>query len=168
MHDSIERTGAWVRQLLQGYLNYFAVSGNDANRYFAMVLGLSIALLAFANLSVFPALVRLRRTLGGVPRPFRVPGGAVGAWLTSGLATAWCLIAIAAVLFPGLGTADPDASLPVGFHGQRLAFTLSELVPLAILGAIAIVFCLAGGRRRPPGSGSEPAAGFGRRSAGPT
>jgi hypothetical protein len=29
MHDPIERTGAWVRQLLQGYLNYFAVSGND-------------------------------------------------------------------------------------------------------------------------------------------
>jgi RNA-directed DNA polymerase len=29
MHDPIERTGAWARQLLQGYLNYFAVSGND-------------------------------------------------------------------------------------------------------------------------------------------
>ena len=29
LHDPIERTGAWVRQLLQGYLNYFAVSGND-------------------------------------------------------------------------------------------------------------------------------------------
>src|SRR6202521_5035397 len=26
MHDPIERTGAWVRQLLQGYLNYFAIS----------------------------------------------------------------------------------------------------------------------------------------------
>jgi len=24
-----KRTGAWVRQLLQGYLNYFAVAGND-------------------------------------------------------------------------------------------------------------------------------------------
>ena len=29
MHDPIERTGAWMRRLLQGYLNYFAVSGND-------------------------------------------------------------------------------------------------------------------------------------------
>jgi hypothetical protein len=29
MRDPIERTGVWVRQLLQGYLHYFAVSGND-------------------------------------------------------------------------------------------------------------------------------------------
>ncbi len=149
-----ERTGTPVAMILVSGLvatlvsvAAFAVSGNDADRYFAMVLGLSIALLALANLLVFPALVRLRRTLGHVPRPFRVPGGAVGAWLASGLSTAWCLLAIAAVLFPGLGLADPDASLPAGFEGQRLAFTLSELVPLAILGTIATVFCLVGDRR---------------------
>ena len=29
MHDPIAKTGAWVRQMLDGYLNYFAVSGND-------------------------------------------------------------------------------------------------------------------------------------------
>ena len=29
MHDSIARTGAWVRQMLQGHLNYYAVPGND-------------------------------------------------------------------------------------------------------------------------------------------
>ncbi len=29
MHDSIARTGAWVRQMLQGHLNYHAVPGND-------------------------------------------------------------------------------------------------------------------------------------------
>jgi RNA-directed DNA polymerase len=29
MHDSIVRTGAWVEQMLQGHLNYFAVPGND-------------------------------------------------------------------------------------------------------------------------------------------
>jgi hypothetical protein len=29
MHDSIARTGAWVEQMLQGHLNYFAVPGND-------------------------------------------------------------------------------------------------------------------------------------------
>jgi group II intron reverse transcriptase/maturase len=29
MHDSIAKTGAWVKQMLQGHLNYFAVSGND-------------------------------------------------------------------------------------------------------------------------------------------
>jgi len=29
MHNPIVRTGAWVKQMLQGHLNYFAVSGND-------------------------------------------------------------------------------------------------------------------------------------------
>ena len=29
LHDSIYETGRWLRRMLQGYLNYFAVSGND-------------------------------------------------------------------------------------------------------------------------------------------
>jgi RNA-directed DNA polymerase len=29
MHDPIAKAGAWVKQMLQGQLNYFAVSGND-------------------------------------------------------------------------------------------------------------------------------------------
>ena len=29
MHDSIAWTGTWVRQMLQGHLNYYAVPGND-------------------------------------------------------------------------------------------------------------------------------------------
>jgi RNA-directed DNA polymerase len=29
MHDSIAWTGAWVKQILQGHLNYYAVPGND-------------------------------------------------------------------------------------------------------------------------------------------
>src|SRR5262249_36010623 len=28
MHDPIVKTGAWVKQMLQGHLNYYAVSGN--------------------------------------------------------------------------------------------------------------------------------------------
>ena len=29
MHDPIAKTGGWMKQMLQGHLNYFAVSGND-------------------------------------------------------------------------------------------------------------------------------------------
>jgi group II intron reverse transcriptase/maturase len=29
LHDPIAKTGAWLKQVLQGHLNYFAVSGND-------------------------------------------------------------------------------------------------------------------------------------------
>ena len=29
MHDPIAKTGAWLNQVLKGYLNYYAVSGNN-------------------------------------------------------------------------------------------------------------------------------------------
>jgi hypothetical protein len=29
MHDPIAKTGAWLHQMLKGYLNYYAVSGNS-------------------------------------------------------------------------------------------------------------------------------------------
>ncbi len=126
----------------------FAVSGSDGERYFGVVLSLSIVLLALSNMAVFPALVKLRRSHPDVVRPFRVPGGALGVWLCCILATAWTAFAVVAVLWPGLGTADPDAALPDGFAGDRLGFLLTELVPIALVLAVALVF-----------------AGLGRRSA---
>jgi amino acid transporter len=124
----------------------FAVSGGDNNRYFSVALTLSISLLALANLIVFPALVRLRRSHPDRPRAFRVPGGAAGALAASALATGWSAIALVAVLWPGLGTGDPDAYLPDGFAGQRLAFTLSELVPLAAVLVAAFLLSRLGRR----------------------
>jgi lysine decarboxylase len=115
----------------------FAVAGGDNSRYFSAALTLSIALLALANLVVFPTLVRLRRTRPEQPRPFRVPGGPAGALIAATLATGWSALALAAVLWPGLGTGDPDAHLPDGFAGDRLGFTLAELIPLAAVLAAA-------------------------------
>ena len=106
-------------------------AGNDNSRYFSAALTLSIALLALANLVVFPALVRLRSSQPERPRPFRVPGGPAGALAVTALATGWSALVLAAVLWPGLGTADPGAHLPDGFAGDRLSFTLALLVPLA-------------------------------------
>jgi RNA-directed DNA polymerase len=33
MHDPVAQTGAWVKQMLQGHLNYFAVSGNHPSMW---------------------------------------------------------------------------------------------------------------------------------------
>ena len=87
--------------------------------------------------------MRLRRTHPDTPRPFRVPGGRTGVWAAAGLATAWCALAGLAALVPGLGTADPDAALPAGFAGERLAFTASIVVPLVALAATALAISLA-------------------------
>jgi hypothetical protein len=55
-------------------------------------------------------------------------------------------MALAASLWPGLGTAAPDAHLPDGFAGQRLAFPLAELVPLAAVLVSAALLVRFGGR----------------------
>ena len=150
------RTGTPVTATLAGglvatatTLAAFALAGNDNSRYFSVALTLSISLIALANVVVFPALVRLRRTHPARPRPFRVPGGAAGALAASALATGWSLVALAAALWPGLGTATPDAHLPEGFAGQRLAFTLAELVPLALVLVAAFLLARPARRREP-------------------
>ena len=33
MHDPIAKTGEWVKQMLQGHLNYYAVSGNHPSMW---------------------------------------------------------------------------------------------------------------------------------------
>jgi glutamate:GABA antiporter len=158
------RTGTPVTATLAGglvatvtTLAAFAVAGDDNSRYFSLALTLSISLFALANLAVFPALVRLRRSHPDRPRAFRVPGGAAGALAASALATGWSAVALAASLWPGLGTGDPDAHLPDGFAGQRLAFTLAELVPLAaVLTAAALLVRFGGRRGRAPAGRKEP------------
>jgi hypothetical protein len=90
----------------------FAVAGDDNSRYLSVALTLSISLLALANLAVFPALVRLRRTHPTQPRAFRVPGGPAGVLAVSVLATGWSAVALAASLWPGLGTGDPMPTCP--------------------------------------------------------
>jgi amino acid transporter len=110
----------------------FAVAGGDNARYFSVMLALAISLLALANLLLFPALPRLRRTHPQLTRPFRVPGGGIGAWTASGLATGWSALALLAVLWP--------PHLPDGFAGDRAGFLLTELVPLTVVVAVAAVF----------------------------
>ena len=140
-------TGTPVRATVSGgllaaatCLAAFAVAGRDNARYFSAVLALSIALLALANLILFPALLRLRRTHPQTHRPFRVPGGPAGALAASALAPGWTAMALAATLWPGLGTANPGLLLPDGFAGERLGFTLTGLVPIAAVLVAADVF----------------------------
>jgi hypothetical protein len=85
-----------------------------------------------------------------VPRPFAVPGGSAGALACSALPTCWIVLAIGAVLWPGLGT---GGGLPQGFEDRRLAYELIQLVALAVIAAAGVGFALAGRRSR----GSSPA-----------
>jgi amino acid transporter len=123
------------------------ITRGDGQKYFSAALTVSIALIVLAYLLLDPAFLTLRTRRPDLERPFLAPGGPAGAWLITILATGWSLLVTACLLWPGLGTADPDAALPAGFEGQRLQFELLVLAPLAVVLAAGTVFHLAS--RRP-------------------
>jgi amino acid transporter len=118
----------------------FTLTSGSAAKYFTVVLSLAISTTTISYLLVFPALIRLRYTHAHVPRPYRVPGGMAGAWIISLLTTAWAALATVVLLYPGFGTAHPDAALPAGFAGQRTQFELSQFIPLATLIGLGLLF----------------------------
>jgi amino acid transporter len=123
------------------------ITRGDGQKYFSAALTVSIALIVLAYLLIYPAFLALRLRRPDLERPFLAPGGRAVAWLITILATGWSLLVTACLLWPGLGTADPDAALPAGFEGQRLQFELLVLAPLAAVVAACTVFHLAS--RRP-------------------
>jgi amino acid transporter len=125
-----------------------AVAGRDNQKYFSAALVISIALILLAYLLIFPAFLALRLRQPSLHRPFRIPGGARMAWLVTGLATGWSALAGVCLLWPGLGTADPDLALPTGFAAQRAQFEFLVLTPVAAVIAVTTVYHFIARRRR--------------------
>jgi amino acid transporter len=122
------------------------LTAGDAGKYFAASLGLAISTTTISYLAIFPALWKLRRSHPHVPRPYRVPGGMIGAAFVSILCTAWALLATVSLLFPGFGTEDPDAALLEGF--TRLEYEVTQFVPLALILALGVLFYIGGRKTR--------------------
>ena len=89
---------------------------------------------------IFPAVIRLRYKYPDVPRPYRIPGGTAGLWIVGILTTAWAAFTTIVVIYPGIGTAHPDNSLPSGFTGQRLQYELSQIIPLVVMILVGVAF----------------------------
>ena len=91
-----------------------------------------------------------------ISAPVPRPRGIAAATLVTVAATGWSLLAAVNLLWPGVGTADPDAALPAGFAGDRLTFELMVLVPLIVVAVVSVVFSRSRGHARPePLSGSR-------------
>jgi hypothetical protein len=72
----------------------------------------------------------------------------VGLWTARILTTAWCALTTIAIIYPGIGTAHPDDSLPSGFEHQRLEYTLSQVIPLVVMILIGLLFYALGAPTR--------------------
>ncbi len=131
-------------------LSLTLTSGN-AEKYFSATLGLVISMVTITYVLIFPAVIKLRYRYPDVPRPYLIPGGKAGLWAVGILTTAWAAFTTVAVIYPGIGTASPDSSLPPGFAGQRLQYELSQLVPLAVMVLVGLLFYALGRRTRQQG-----------------
>jgi glutamate:GABA antiporter len=144
-------------------LAFYLTSGSTA-KYFSAALGLAISTTTVSYLAIFPALYILRRKLPDVHRPYRVPGGDMGALIISVLCFAWSLLATAALLWPGLGQSDPNSQLPAGFAGERWQYEASQIIPLLFFIGVGVVFYWLGAPTRRqqvdiPLTSAAPAAG---------
>ena len=128
----------------------FSFSSGDTNKYFAAVLGLAISTTVISYIAIFPALVKLRLSHPHVPRPYRVPGGMWGASIAAILTTGFAILATLGLLWPGIGTSAPDASLPTGFVGAagRFQYEVTQIGPLLAFIVIGILFYVAGSATR--------------------
>jgi glutamate:GABA antiporter len=122
-------------------------SGNAA-KYFTVTLGLVISMVTVTYVLIFPAVIKLRYKYPDVARPYRIPGGTVGLWVVGILTTAWAALTTIAIIWPGIGTADPNASLPSSFAGERLQYTLSQVIPLGVMVLIGLAFYASGASTR--------------------
>ena len=122
-------------------------SGNS-EKYFSTTLALVISMVTITYVLIFPAVIRLRYKYPDAVRPYRIPGGTIGLWVVGILTTAWAAFTTLALLYPGIGTAHPDQSLPAGFAGERGAYERSQLIPLGVMIIVGLIFYALGRRTR--------------------
>jgi glutamate:GABA antiporter len=121
-------------------VNHVFAGGNLA-ALFGVVLAIAISTTTFSYLFAFPALVVLRYKYPNARRPYRVPGGIVGAWIVAALTFAYVFAATVFSLWPGLFTKDVTGQA-LGL--DRAPFELSVLITMAIIIGVGVVFYLIG------------------------
>ncbi|MGF6888424.1 amino acid transporter [Nocardia sp. GAS34] len=126
------------------------LTGGDTGQYFSAGLNLAISMTVIAYMAVFPALPVLRKKFPNTPRPFEIPGGTIGGYVASALATVIAMFAFCQLVWPGIGVGwfgsqgSPNDSLPAGFTSQRMAYEVTQVVPLVLFLGIGVVFYLIG------------------------
>ncbi len=114
------------------------VSGTLAAQ-FNVALGLTVSVSVLSYLFVFPAFLLLRRRQPGLARPYRVPGGWLGAWIVTLLCEGYAVVTVFFALWP------PDSAVPSSLG--RAGFEAIQGGALILLIVIGTVLYLYGARQ---------------------
>ncbi len=148
----------------------FTFTSGRLASFFAVMLPLAISTFALSYIFIFPALLRLRRKYPDVPRPYRVPGGAPGAWISVVLVEAFTIITGITLLWPGLIDAalGQRYSIQSSFGVSRSFFEGVTLGTFGVVVVLAVVFWAIGNLDRRKGLTGEPDLVLGAAAAGAT
>jgi amino acid transporter len=114
-----------------------AFGSGSITTLFGLVLGFVISTTTLSYLFIFPAFFLLRLRYPDVHRPYKVPGGIVGAAIVTILPLAYAALASFFILIP------TDAT--VANNGiSRLTYELTQFVPLGIIVVLTTVFYIWG------------------------
>jgi amino acid transporter len=114
-------------------------SGQDAAFYVVLTIAISTTLISY--LWIFPAAVVLRHKHPDVHRPYTVPFGKRGLWISTALITGWVALGSWVSVFPG--TIERWTGISYDFEGtwgvSRAKFEALTLGTLAVVALFAIV-----------------------------
>jgi amino acid transporter len=127
----------------------FLDSGSNATT-FVVVLYMATSTGLLSYLLIFPCVIKLRYARPHVPRPYRIPGGNIGAWIGGGVTLAWIILGSWIAVFPD--TIENSVGAGYNFHNywgiSRLRFEVFTLGTLAVIAVIGIIGYLMGASTR--------------------
>jgi glutamate:GABA antiporter len=121
--------------------------------FFAVMLALTISSTTLSYFFIFPALGILRRRYPNADRPYRVPGGTIGAWATVLITEAFVVVTVLTLVWPGAinEVFGQSYSVEASWGVSRMFFEVVTLGSLLVMVALGLVFWVLGERKRRTG-----------------
>ena len=104
---------------------------------YGLVLGFVISTTTLSYLFIFPSFIILRYKYPNVRRPYKVPGGMVGAWIFMLFPLAYAALASFFILWPRDAIIATDGV-------TRFTYEMTQFIPLAIIVLLTTVFYIWG------------------------
>jgi len=126
--------------------------GSLAN-FFSVMLALTISSTTLSYIFIFPALTILRRKFPNAERPYRMPGGALGAWAAVIITELFVVVTVITLVWPGAINAmfGRSYSIEASWGVSRTFFEVVTLGSLLVMVALGLVFWAIGERKRRTG-----------------
>jgi amino acid transporter len=123
------------------YISHLS-NANTLNNAMAVFLGIALSTAVLAYFFTIPATITLRKKFPDVHRPFVVPGGQFGLWLSVILAELGIILTGFTLLWPGLidGVLGQKYSIMDSWGVSRTFFELTTFVSFIVIVLIGVLF----------------------------